>query len=63
MDAKAVADGDTVTVYVSTSNTRESLRVPQEIQMAVVERNKACAERNYNKADVLHKQITDAGYR
>ncbi|KAJ0525635.1 putative thermonuclease active, staphylococcal nuclease (SNase-like), SNase-like, superfamily [Helianthus annuus] len=63
VDAKAVADGDTVTVYVSTSDAQESSRVPQEVQMAAVERIEALAEMNYTKADSLQKRITDAGYR
>ncbi|KAL4556946.1 hypothetical protein LXL04_035114 [Taraxacum kok-saghyz] len=62
VDPRAVADGDTVTVYVSTADTRESSRVPQEVQMAAVERDEARAHRNYPKADALHKQIKDAGY-
>lgn len=62
MDARAVADGDTVTVYVSTSDARESSRVPQEVHMAAVERNEARAHKNYTKADALQKQIKDAGY-
>nr|XP_043616487.1 uncharacterized 38.1 kDa protein-like isoform X2 [Erigeron canadensis] len=63
VDAKAVADGDTVTVYVSTSDTRESSRVPQQVQLAVVECKEALAEMNYVKADALYKQIKHAGYR
>lgn len=63
VDAKAVADGDTVTVYVSAKDPRESSCVPRDIQVAVVQRSKARAERNYTKADALHKQITNAGYR
>ncbi|KAF5814539.1 hypothetical protein HanRHA438_Chr03g0124331 [Helianthus annuus] len=59
VDAKAVADGNTVTVYVSTSDARESSRVPQEVQMAAVERIEALTERNYTKADSLQKRITD----
>ncbi|CAI9302621.1 unnamed protein product [Lactuca saligna] len=62
VDPRAVADGDGATVYVSTSDTRESSRVPPGIQMAAVERNEARAQRNYTKADKLHKQIKDAGY-
>ncbi|KAK9075416.1 hypothetical protein SSX86_003739 [Deinandra increscens subsp. villosa] len=61
--AKAVADGDTLTVYVSTSDARESSRVPLQVQMAAVEHNVARAEGNYTKADALQKQIKDAGYR
>ncbi|KAI7744931.1 hypothetical protein M8C21_016830 [Ambrosia artemisiifolia] len=63
VDAKAVADGDTVTVYVSTLDGRESSRVPRQVEVAAVERSEALAERNYSKADALQKQITDAGYR
>ncbi|KAF5800194.1 putative staphylococcal nuclease (SNase-like), SNase-like, superfamily [Helianthus annuus] len=63
VDEKAVADGDTVTVYVSTLTPREAACVPQAVQVAAVERAKARAQRNYTKADALHKQIIDAGYR
>ncbi|KAF5784074.1 putative staphylococcal nuclease (SNase-like), SNase-like, superfamily [Helianthus annuus] len=65
VDEKAVADGDTVTVtvYVSTLTPREAACVPQAVQVAAVERAKARAQRNYTKADALHKRITDAGYR
>ncbi|XP_071711447.1 staphylococcal-like nuclease CAN1 [Rutidosis leptorrhynchoides] len=60
VDPKAVQDGDGMIVYVS---AQESLSdVPQEIQIAMVERNKARAERNYGKADALLLQIKDAGY-
>lgn len=63
VDAKAVADGDTVTVYVSTLDARESSRVPRDVQLAAVEWNKADAEKNYTKEDELNKQIKKAGYR
>ncbi|XP_059666808.1 staphylococcal-like nuclease CAN2 [Cornus florida] len=63
VDAKAVADGDTVTVYVSTTDPRESSYVPNDVQVAAVQRSKARAERNYTKADALHEKIVDAGYR
>ncbi|XP_022764956.1 staphylococcal-like nuclease CAN2 isoform X2 [Durio zibethinus] len=63
VDVKAVADGDTITVYVSTTDPRESSNVPREVQLAAVQRSKARAEQNYTKADALHKKITDAGYR
>ncbi|KAL8251911.1 hypothetical protein R6Q59_035604 [Mikania micrantha] len=63
VNAKAVADGDTVTVYVSTSYAWESSRVPQEVQMAAVELNESRAEMNYTKANALHKRITHADYR
>ncbi|XP_071706140.1 staphylococcal-like nuclease CAN2 isoform X1 [Rutidosis leptorrhynchoides] len=63
VDEKAVADGDTVTVYVSTLNPREAACVPNDVQAAAAERAKARAHKNYTKADALHKQIIDAGYR
>ncbi|KAG8380920.1 hypothetical protein BUALT_Bualt06G0066800 [Buddleja alternifolia] len=63
VDAKAVADGDTVTVYVSTTDPRESSNVPKEVHVAVAQRSKARAQRNYDKADELHRQIIDSGYR
>ena len=63
MDVKAVADGDTVTVYVSTTDPSESSNVPREVQLATVQRSKARAQQNYTKADALHKKITDSGYR
>ncbi|GMP23588.1 hypothetical protein CsSME_00001128 [Camellia sinensis var. sinensis] len=63
VDAKAVADGDTITVYVSTMDPRESSSVPIDVQIAAVERSKARAGKNYAKADALQKQIVDSGYR
>lgn len=63
VDAKAVADGDTVTVYVSTADPRESLCIPPEVNLAAVKRSKARAKKNYAKADALHNKIIDAGYR
>nr|XP_043615455.1 staphylococcal-like nuclease CAN2 [Erigeron canadensis] len=62
VDPRAVADGDGLTVYVSTSDARESSLVPEEIIMAAVERNEARAERDFARADALYKQITDEGY-
>ncbi|CAL0307567.1 unnamed protein product [Lupinus luteus] len=63
VDAKAVADGDTITVYVSTTDPRESSIVPGNVHTAAVERAEARARRDYTKADALHKQIIDSGYR
>ncbi|VAH73114.1 unnamed protein product [Triticum turgidum subsp. durum] len=57
VDAKAVADGDTVTVYVDTNDA------PSEIKKAAAERTKARAARNFPTADALQKTIADAGYR
>ncbi|KAL1307952.1 hypothetical protein HN51_049867 [Arachis hypogaea] len=63
VDAKAVADGDTVTVYVSTTDPRESAYVPGNVHAAAVQRSAARARRNYEQADALHQQIIDSGYR
>lgn len=63
MDGKAVADGDTITVYVSSTSPVVSSSVPGEIQVLAVQRAEARSVRNYAKADALHKKITDAGYR
>ncbi|XP_073017429.1 staphylococcal-like nuclease CAN2 [Primulina eburnea] len=63
IDAKAVADGDTITAYVSTTDQRESAIVPREVEVAAVQRSKARARKNYNKADELHRKIIDMGYR
>lgn len=58
-----MADGDTVTVYVSTSDPRESSFVPSHVHAAAVQRSGARAQRNYSEADALHQQIIDSGYR
>lgn len=63
VDVKAVADGDTITVYVRATDPRESSLVPKEVHVAAVQRSKARAERNYPKADALHKKIIDLNYR
>jgi hypothetical protein len=63
VDAKAVADGDTITVYVDTADPRESSNVPPEVQEATADRIKARGAKNYHKADMLQKIIVDAGYR
>ncbi|KAJ4972009.1 hypothetical protein NE237_005108 [Protea cynaroides] len=63
VDAKAVADGDTITVFVDTADPRESSIVPRDVHVATIERSKARAVKNYAKADALHNSIVDAGYR
>ncbi|CAK9323908.1 unnamed protein product [Citrullus colocynthis] len=63
VDGKAVADGDTVTVYVSTEHPGESSCIPKEVLNAATQRSQARNAKNYAKADALHKIITDAGYR
>ncbi|XAR65994.1 hypothetical protein NMG60_11012027 [Bertholletia excelsa] len=63
VDPKAVADGDTITVYVSTKDPMESQGVPKEIEFAAVLLSKARARKNYQRADALHHYIIESGYR
>ncbi|PKI31812.1 hypothetical protein CRG98_047815 [Punica granatum] len=63
VDPKAVADGDTISVYVSTADPRESCSVPRDVQIAAVERSDARAVRDYARADALHQTIINSGYR
>lgn len=58
-----MADGDTVTVYVSTTDPRESSFVPGNVHTAAVQRAEARAQRDYANADAFHQQIIDSGYR
>ncbi|XP_050250862.1 staphylococcal-like nuclease CAN2 isoform X2 [Quercus robur] len=63
VDSRAIADGDGMTVYVSTTDPRESSCVPREVQVAAVQRSQARAEKNYTKADAIHEKIIESGYR
>uniref|UniRef100_A0ACD5VFM6 Uncharacterized protein n=1 Tax=Avena sativa TaxID=4498 RepID=A0ACD5VFM6_AVESA len=63
VEVKAVADGDTVTVYVDTADPHESSNVPREVQEAAADRINARVAKNYQKADGLQKIIVNAGYR
>ncbi|KAJ0258663.1 Staphylococcal-like nuclease CAN2 [Hirschfeldia incana] len=63
VDPKAVADGDTITVYVSSSDPVVSSSVPREVNVAAVKRAKARERKDYTKADALHQKIIDSGYR
>lgn len=63
MDPKAVADGDTITVYVSSSDPVVSSSVPREVHVAAAQRAKARQKKDYTKADELHQKIIDSGYR
>ncbi|TYI63099.1 hypothetical protein E1A91_D10G298100v1 [Gossypium mustelinum] len=63
VDVKAIPDGDTITVYVSTTEPWESSNIPKDVQVAAAQRSKACADKNYTKADALQKKITISGYR
>lgn len=50
-------------MYVNTTDPRESSCVPGDVQLAAVQRSQARAQKNYAKADALHKKIIDSGYR
>lgn len=63
MDAKAVTDGDTITVYVNVANHPESVNLPQEVRKAATERIKAQMTKNYQQADALQKIMKGSGYR
>ncbi|KAI3832980.1 hypothetical protein MKW98_025864, partial [Papaver atlanticum] len=63
VDARNVADGDCLTVYVDVADTREASNVPKVVQIAISERLKARAFKDYAKADALYQKIVDAGYR
>ncbi|ESQ52751.1 hypothetical protein EUTSA_v10016915mg [Eutrema salsugineum] len=63
VDPKAVADGDTITVYVSTSEPVMSSSVPREVIVAAAQRAKAREKKDYTKADELHQKIIESGYR
>ncbi|XP_024024083.1 staphylococcal-like nuclease CAN2 [Morus notabilis] len=61
--ANCVQDGDSVIVYVSTADPRESLNVPPQVSLAAVKRLSARTKKKYDKADALHEKIISAGYR
>ncbi|RLN22336.1 hypothetical protein C2845_PM07G00700 [Panicum miliaceum] len=63
VDANAVTDGDTITVYVNMANHPESGNVPHAVCKTAIERTKACAAKNYQGAHSSQKIILDAGYR
>ncbi|CAH2063990.1 unnamed protein product, partial [Thlaspi arvense] len=63
VDQKSVADGDTVTVYVSSKDPIVSSTLPKEVSLAAVKRAKAREKKNYTEADALHKKIIASGYR
>uniref|UniRef100_A0A5B7C3R1 Putative staphylococcal-like nuclease CAN2 n=1 Tax=Davidia involucrata TaxID=16924 RepID=A0A5B7C3R1_DAVIN len=60
---KAVGDGDGMTVYVNTADSRESAFVPSNVQVLAIERSEARAVRNKALAKALDNQIVEAGYR
>ncbi|MCL7036942.1 hypothetical protein MKW94_027104 [Papaver nudicaule] len=62
VDAKCIADGDGLTVYVDVADPREAPHVPKAVRSAVSRRSKARASRDYRTADALQTNIADAGY-
>ncbi|XP_065617170.1 staphylococcal-like nuclease CAN2 isoform X2 [Quercus suber] len=62
VDSRAIVDGDGMTVYVKTTDPRESSCVPIEVQVAVIQRSQARAEKNYIEANAIHKKIIESGY-
>ncbi|EPS60290.1 hypothetical protein M569_14513, partial [Genlisea aurea] len=42
---------------------RESTDIPRGVRIAAAERSEARSRRNYARADELHRQIIDSGYR
>ena len=58
-----MGDGDSISVYVSANNRRESAHIPLEVNRAAAERSRARAVRDFVTADALRKIIQDAGYR
>ncbi|KAI9103577.1 hypothetical protein K1719_023200 [Acacia pycnantha] len=63
VDGKAVADGDTLTVYVRASDPEEVNLVPSHVLETNRKRKHARALRNYAEANALHQEIIDYGYR
>lgn len=63
VDGRAVQDGDSVVVYVSTVDPRESSIVPTQVNLNATKMSKSRANKNYAKADGLHEKIISAGYR
>ncbi|XP_078446728.1 putative 38.1 kDa protein [Wolffia australiana] len=52
-----ISDGDTINVYVAATT------IPQDVRLAVEERARARAIRNFTHADALQKTIQAAGFR
>ena len=60
VDAKTVEDGDSLTVYVSIVDPRESALILVHV---FAQRLDARKQRNFIETDALHRQIIDLGYR
>jgi cysteinyl-tRNA synthetase len=64
VDGKSIADGDTVNVFVDVDrDPREGAVVPPSVRTSVEARQRARANRDFQTADRLQREIQDAGYR
>ncbi|KAK8334560.1 hypothetical protein V6Z12_A10G280100 [Gossypium hirsutum] len=63
VDGNTVPDGDGLNVSVDTDDPRESSNIPRDVLMAVDQRSKARAKKNYARADELRQKIIESGYR
>ncbi|KAM6574991.1 staphylococcal-like nuclease CAN2 isoform X1 [Cannabis sativa] len=63
VDPRAVQDGDSVTVYVSTEDPRESVSIPPQVNLFAGKRLKARSRNDNGKAKELHDKIINSGYR
>lgn len=64
VEDRAVADGDTITVFVDVNkDKREAANVPKGVMDAVSRRRTARAQHDYATADALQKEIKQAGYK
>ncbi|KAH7436128.1 hypothetical protein KP509_05G003900 [Ceratopteris richardii] len=64
MEDNAVADGDTLTVYVDTcNNPREAAAVPSDISNAFARWQTAQLQNDRKTVESVHKEIKKAGYK
>ncbi|KAK6235703.1 hypothetical protein SCA6_011040 [Theobroma cacao] len=62
IDTSLILDGNGTDVYVSTADPWESSIILEEVSIAAVERSRACAKRNFGKADEIHQKVDEVGY-
>ncbi|KAI9075647.1 hypothetical protein K1719_042397 [Acacia pycnantha] len=63
VDGKAMANGDTLTLYVRASDPEEVNLVPSHVLEENLKRKQGQTLRNYVEVNALHQQIIDYGYR
>lgn len=63
VDERAIGDGDGFTVYVSTTEPRESILVPQQVKDTIIMREKARAAKDFAQEKLIKKNVIAAGYR